>query len=626
MVERDGGFALTVWAPAALVLLGLAVTVFLSAGRFAAGVPWPTRAAGACFAAFALFAFASIGWAEVRGDAWDGANKALLYVIAFVLLAAWPIAVDALWPVLLAFALVATGEGVWTVERIIHSATPTQFTIGTRLSEPLGYPNATAALYMILVWLMIGLASRPWLAVPFRGLAFGLAGLDAALNLLTESRGSAFTLPLVVVVYFAVVPGRIRSAAVVGLVVLASTPVAFAVLDVYRADPYRIQPTLSHALGRALSLSVLLAAAGVVFALVDERWRPSARVTRAAGAALVAGVVLALAAVAAVTTPWNKLDNAWHSFKYSGEPTGAASHFGGLGSQRYDFWRVGLIEFKRHPVAGIGMDNFAVPYLQQRRSEEAPQNPHSLPVRLLSQTGVIGTLLFVCFIGFALFSVARIPRGRERELAGILVVGFSVWLFHGAVDWLWEMPVLGLLAVSLLALACGLAPRRGGPVPERRAALRALPFVAGSVAAVAAAVSLALPWLSAREVQAAAAGWHADPEGAFSALHRARRLNPLSENPDLIAGAIASRLHRYPEMREHFAAAVGRTPDDWYGNLELGIAASLTGMHELAASSLARAEQLNPRDPIVQSVVVTFRAGRRIDSDAVDRAFASAKS
>jgi hypothetical protein len=74
-------------------------------------------------------------------------------------------------------------------------------------------------------------------------------------------------------------------------------------------------------------------------------------------------------------------------------------------------------------------------------------------------------------------------------------------------------------------------------------------------------------------------------------------------------------------MRTRFQAAVKRYPDDWYANLELGIAASLTAQHGLAASSLQRALRLDPGEPIVRSVVRTFDAGRRIDPDAVDREF-----
>ena len=49
-------------------------------------------------------------------------------------------------------------------------------------------------------------------------------------------------------------------------------------------------------------------------------------------------------------------------------------------------------------------------------------------------------------------------------------------------------------------------------------------------------------WIAAEEVARAASGWGADPELAFSRLDSARRLNPFSSEPDLVAGAIAIRL------------------------------------------------------------------------------------
>jgi hypothetical protein len=131
-----------------------------------------------------------------------------------------------------------------------------------------------------------------------------------------------------------------------------------------------------------------------------------------------------------------------------------------------------------------------------------------------------------------------------------------------------------------------------------------------------------LPWFAQRDVQDAAAVWRTNPAAAFSTLQSAHSLNPLDDQADQVAGAIASHLHRYPLMRARFQAAVNRTPDNWYSNLELGIAASLTGEHALAASSLARAEHLDPGEPIVRDVIKTFDSGRRIDSDAIDQEFA----
>ena len=624
MVERDGAYAGTVWYPVALIALGILVTLALSVRGVFGGLSRASVGATGCFAGFTAWSFASIAWAAVQGDAWDGANRTLFYGLVFVLLADWRASGRALWPPLMVISCIVAVEGVVTVEQIIHTNDPSQFAIGTRLSEPLGYPNATAALFMIMAWLMIGLASRPWLPAPARGLAFGLAGLHATLNLLTESRGSAYTLPLVVVAYFVLVPGRLRSLAALVLVIAGFASVVRPALRVYGASSESLSHTLSRAIDLGLLWAVILTGAGWLFAAVDARISFSAVALRRIGVGVLAAAAVTAVVLLAALRPWQRVDSEWRSFKYGAEPGGNSSHFGGLGSNRYDFWRVGLVEFKRHPVQGIGVDNFLVPYLQQRRSIEEPMYPHSLAIRLLSQTGIIGTALFAGFLAFTLLVVERIPAGRERDLARILVVGASAWILHGLVDWLWEMPVLGVLGMGLLGAACGLAPRREpretrGWLPSRR-----LLLAGGLGVALVAAASLAVPWIAQREVQQAAATWRADPAGAFSTLSRARTLNPLSDQADLVAGAIASHLHRYEEMEQRFGNAVKRSPDDWYANLELGIAASLTGHHELAAASLGRAAALDPGDLVVRRVRETFAAGRRIDSDAVDREFAEA--
>ena len=622
MVEREGGFDGTVWYPVALFLLGLAVAVGLGAWRLVRATPATVLAAVAALALSSAWSFATIGWAAVRGAAWDGSNRGLLYLLAFALLACFPLRAASVWPALLAAGVAVAVEGVATAE---HAVThPGADLIGNRLSEPLGYPNATAALFMIFAWVEIGLASRPWLPAPARALAFGLAGLHLTLNLLAESRGSVFTLPLVAAAYVLLVPGRLRSLATLALVALGVLPVLRPVLDVYGAEPARLGSVLRRAVDLGLVWAALLALAGAVFAAADARIRVPPRLARGIGVALAAAALAAAAGLVAGLEPWRYADSAWHSFKSPAEPSGTASHFGGLGSNRYDFWRVGLIEFARHPVAGIGTDNFLVPYLQLRRSDEEPLYPHSLAIRILSQTGAVGAALFVAFLALAVAAVVRIRSRRERELAGVLATGAAVFFLHGLVDWLWEMPVLGVLGLALLGTACGLAPRRPAPGGSARRAATAAAAAAAALLAAGAGATLVLPWLAERDVARATAIWRQSPAAAFSLLDRAGRLDPLSDEPELVAGAIASRLHRYATMRAQFAAAVARSPDDWYAQLELGIAASLTGDRRLAAASLARAVALDPREPIARTVLATFRSGRRIDSDAVDRAFASA--
>ncbi len=100
--------------------------------------------------------------------------------------------------------------------------------------------------------------------------------------------------------------------------------------------------------------------------------------------------------------------------------------------------------------------------------------------------------------------------------------------------------------------------------------------------------TIVLPWFAQRDIQRAIAIWPTDTSGAFSILQRAHELDPLSNKSDVLAGAIADRLHRYDLMRTRYRSAVERSPDDWYANLELGIAASLTGDQALAGRHFAR--------------------------------------
>jgi O-antigen ligase len=117
-----------------------------------------------------------------------------------------------------------------------------------------------------------------------------------------------------------------------------------------------------------------------VWALVDARWRLPARVTVWTGRiVLTLAVVTVLGgAVAAVVVPQqrHKLDHAWHQFTSNELPVDGTAHFSaGLGSNRYDFWRVAANEFRRHPVNGVGVDNFAIDYAKQRKSDASSPRP-----------------------------------------------------------------------------------------------------------------------------------------------------------------------------------------------------------------------------------------------------------
>jgi tetratricopeptide (TPR) repeat protein len=134
-------------------------------------------------------------------------------------------------------------------------------------------------------------------------------------------------------------------------------------------------------------------------------------------------------------------------------------------------------------------------------------------------------------------------------------------------------------------------------------------------------VSFALPWLAARDVARAAEVWRRDAGQAFELLERARRLNPLSDRPDSIAGAIASRRQEWARMHAAFSLARSRNPLNWYTHLELALAEAKLGRRESALRALERAEALNPLEPVIDDVRRLLQNGQPVVPSEIDRRF-----
>src|SRR5262249_17828619 len=115
--------------------------------------------------------------------------------------------------------------------------------------------------------------------------------------------------------------------------------------------------------------------------------------------------------------------------------------------------------------------------------------------------------------------------------------------------------------------------------------------------------------------------WARRPAGAFADLEHARALNPLSARPDLLAGAIASRLNDLPRMRLAFRRAIERDPRNWYAHLELGLAEAALREKKAASGGLQQASRLKRREEVVANVRKLVQAGRKVDRMQVDRQF-----
>ena len=99
-------------------------------------------------------------------------------------------------------------------------------------------------------------------------------------------------------------------------------------------------------------------------------------------------------------------------------------------------------------------------------------------------------------------------------------------------------------------------------------------------------------------MQSAARIWTKAPRPAYARLNDAARLNPLSDEPYLVAGSIALRFGDLARADHEFALALRRTPGDAYATLERGAIASTEKDRARALELLERAARLNPRDPL----------------------------
>jgi tetratricopeptide (TPR) repeat protein len=410
--------------------------------------------------------------------------------------------------------------------------------------------------------------------------------------------------------------------AVIGPVVLRSSDK----IGAGKSATDAVAPLAPTILGAAFAVAVVVA----LIALLEPRLS-TPRTERTAHRALAAvGVMIALGAggtgLVLAGGPVEGARDAWDSFKQGyNDDQGGRLFTSGLGSNRYDFYRVALNVFRDHPVAGVGADNFAQDYLAQRRSDESPRYPHSLELRTLAQTGLVGALLLLGAIAGALWGALRAARQPDRRAAAVaaaVTVSFVYWLVHGSADWFWEFAGLGAPAWAMIGLACGLLPRGPGGEPDP------MPRVAGRVStqavavgafALVAAVSLALPWIAETQTRRAASTWPQDLQLARDRLDQAATMNPLSERSQLVAGTIALRRHDLAGAEREFRAALERNSRSSYAALELGAIASQRGERALALRLLRRAVELNPRDKLTRSTLRRARRGQRIDVERLNQ-------
>jgi hypothetical protein len=611
---HDGGYDADTWYWGALVVLGLLVALVAVRSSALRELSRTTRGALVALGLYVAWSYLSIAWAGSPGDALTGSNRALLYLLVFALFALTPWTPRRGLAVVLAYALgVGTIAAIVLIKLTTGGHVATGLFGGGRLFSPTGYFNASAALFTSNALLSTQLAARRELPAALRGLLVAIGCGCLQLALLAQSRGWLFTLPIVIVIAVLISRDRLRVCATAALPIAGLLASLSRLLHVFQSASSTA--SVADAAGSSGRTCLLLCAAvlagGTLIAAGERRiTAPSltARTKRILGLTAVALALVAAGGGAAAAThghPFRFIAQQWHGFTHPTTAASGGSHFATVGSGRYDFWRVSLDAFLAHPLSGLGQDNFADYYVTRRRTGEEPSWTHSLEMRFLAHTGLVGLALFGAFLIAALRAAMRVLHGRDRRSAVVVSIALMplvVWLIHGSVDWFWEMPALSGPALGFLGMGAVVAPPEGKVLWRRdMPAWRTPRLLAATAVALTclAAVVLWFSYLSVREISVASDIAASDPRAALSDLATAADLNPLSAEPGRLAGTIALQAGLPGVAESRFKQAIAREPGGWFAWLGAGLAASALGDRASARADFVVAARINTRQPAI---------------------------
>jgi tetratricopeptide (TPR) repeat protein len=535
----------------------------------------------------------SIAWSIAPDASWAWLNRSVVYAALLVLgLLVGALAhgrADLAW-ILAGVLGAAIG---WSLLGVAVPALAEDGDRVARLREPVGYWNGLALLADagIALGLWIAAGGRGWRRATGVLLVFGSVVVVA----LTQSRAGVLAALAVLALVLALAPRRLE----VGLLLVCGAAPAVAVAAWAFTRPALVEDGAGRAArvddGRLFALAV---GVGALVAVVLALWAPVERlvaerrgvVTRALAAVGVAAVLAgAVGLVAGVGNPFT-----WAADQVSGgecvNDPGRLTEL--CDNNRLAWWGDAVEIAREHPVSGTGAGTYAIARLRVRDDATPVTEPHSVPLQLLADLGLVGLALGLAAAASAALSVGRSLRrldGPDRWDATALAAVPVAFGLHALVDY--DLEFLAMSAPALMAtgalLAAGGSPRR---VRVGLAEVLALTAVAA-----AALASLWLPALARDAVDEAYAT--EELTAAADAAARARSLDPLSLDPVFAQAYVAERAgdrRRAQELLEEATRMQPENPAPW---LELGRFHYAADPRELCAAYVAfnAAYTLDPR-------------------------------
>jgi hypothetical protein len=618
--------------------LAAAAAVLLARDRRAGYGSW---AVGLLLALSALTALSTV-WSVQPDASWQDAGRMLAYSAFFAGAVALARAATDRWPAVLGGVILAAVVVCgWALLTKVFPDQLDAADVYARLRAPYSYWNAiglTAAMGAIAcLWL----GARRTGHAALSALAYPALGLMLLTLLLAYSRGALVALCVGVVLWLALVPLRLRGAALLVAGAIGSGAVVAWAFSRHALNSDNVALSERAAAGHQLGALILvmliaLAIAGFAIAFITGRRPPTAATRRRAGALLLSLLALALVgSVAALAASHRGLDGSIsHAVRsltdpHASVPPNTPGRLTAVASVRARYWNEALKVFQAHPALGAGAEGYATARLRYRTETLDVRHAHGYSVQTLADLGLVGLVLSIALLGAWMAAAGRAthpfnrrwsggwrrPRWRREALpytperVGMLTLLAVVVVFgvHSFVDWTWYVPgnaCVALLCAGWLAGRGPLAPAAARPagrstavLPRGWSYLRAEPHraaLAGGaiVAALLAAWSQWQPQRSVDSSQHALALLARDPRGAEDAAKAAVSRDPLSAQALFTLAAVQRATGRTALARVTLQRAVRLQPSNpqtWIALGELDLAVQRSGQAQATVPGGARA-------------------------------------
>lgn len=651
------------WVQLALLAAGalLAALALLAAGRRSF---WGAGTLIA-FAIYAGLCAASTAWSVGPDESWQEANRVIAWLAVFGGGIALVRVCGRWWPQFLGgILLAAVSICVYALLTKIVPESLARDAVYARLREPLEYWNAvglTAA---------FGIVAATWLGSRRDGngvlstLAFPAIALLTVALALSYSRGAVLALGLGLVFWFAVVPLRLRSAAVLLPSLGGGALVTWWALSQKTLTTDNISAQLRDRSGTDLAIALGVIVVVLLGVGLAVRFRmagpPLARRTRLrAGAVLLVCVALVPVALTAKLASSERglggsIEHSWHSLT---DPNSGATVTNGpdrlmqLASVRAKYWQEAIRLFRQAPVQGVGAGAYVVARKRVRTAQLEVLHAHGFVVQTAADLGLLGlaaitllTLLWLRTADRVLGGCARLrelvlrrervvrPWTDERAALASVVTIVLVFGIHSFVDWTWYVPAtaaVGLLCAGWIAGRGPLTepPAEPGLLGRRLARGVRGPWRIGAATGAIALAALAgwsawLPLQADRDAARARSLASADASSyprAIALAKSAVATDPLALEPRYTLAFAQLLSGDKNGARETLVAAV-RTqpanPDPWLQLVDFTLNAE--NDPQLALALLGPALHFDPNSP--QGKIDYLTATRRLQQQAADRA------